>query len=358
MRIGILTYYGVHNNGALLQAYGLQRVLLGMGHDVEFLTFERDYSNLDKDGAKYGVSLAGVPAYLHFLKERGLHSTLFNIRKRLVLDRFRKLDLRITGSWSDFDGDAIIIGSDEVFSLEVGFNPVFYGSGLSNEKTLSYAASFGPTTLGDHELLVHQKEISESLSKLQTISVRDQNSAMIVAKLTGRLSPIVCDPVLLDGYAQERCASSPMPRPYMVVYAYDRRMNKADEVEAVRAYAGEKGLAVVSVGYYHDWCDVNIACGPLETLAWINNAECVVTDTFHGAVLAIICETPFSAILRDNANKLKFLLKQHGLEERLTLDTNGLYKALREPMSFVHAREIVEYNRDMSLGFLTGALEA
>ena len=43
MKIGILTYYGVHNHGAVLQANALRTYLMGKGHEVSFLTFDRNY---------------------------------------------------------------------------------------------------------------------------------------------------------------------------------------------------------------------------------------------------------------------------------------------------------------------------
>lgn len=43
MKIGILTYYGVHNHGAVLQANALKSVLQKMGHEVSFVSFERNY---------------------------------------------------------------------------------------------------------------------------------------------------------------------------------------------------------------------------------------------------------------------------------------------------------------------------
>jgi hypothetical protein len=42
MNLGILTYYGVHNYGAVLQANALQQVLKRMGHDVHFLSFSKE----------------------------------------------------------------------------------------------------------------------------------------------------------------------------------------------------------------------------------------------------------------------------------------------------------------------------
>ena len=42
MNLGILTYYGVHNYGAVLQVNALQQVLKRIGHDVHFLSFSKE----------------------------------------------------------------------------------------------------------------------------------------------------------------------------------------------------------------------------------------------------------------------------------------------------------------------------
>ena len=58
MDIGILTYYGVHNHGAVLQAFALRQVLEAKGHKCGFLEFKRSYSNISKKQAnKYRFDL-------------------------------------------------------------------------------------------------------------------------------------------------------------------------------------------------------------------------------------------------------------------------------------------------------------
>ena len=52
MEIGILTYYGVHNHGAVLQANGLKRILEKQGHSVRFLSFERNYDYIPAEQTK------------------------------------------------------------------------------------------------------------------------------------------------------------------------------------------------------------------------------------------------------------------------------------------------------------------
>lgn len=51
--------------------------------------------------------------------------------------------------YSEFNGDVTVVGGDEVFSVEIGYNAVMYGYGIKSNRLVSYAASFGPSTTED-----------------------------------------------------------------------------------------------------------------------------------------------------------------------------------------------------------------
>lgn len=89
------------------------------------------------------------------------------------------------GRYEAFDGDLAVIGSDEVFSLEIGVNPFLYGNGLRAKHVISYAGSFGPTTYEDIQKQNQQAMISAGLRHMDAISVRDQNSQDIISRLIG-----------------------------------------------------------------------------------------------------------------------------------------------------------------------------
>ena len=81
MDIGILTYYGVHNHGAVLQANGLQQVLRGMEHNVRFLSFERSYEYISEEQPKkYKLGLASIPFYFKCMIEKGRAIYFITIR--------------------------------------------------------------------------------------------------------------------------------------------------------------------------------------------------------------------------------------------------------------------------------------
>lgn len=358
MKIGILTHYGVHNHGALLQAYALRTVLTELGHEVCFLRFARSYEYMAQGQAsKYRLSWRSIPVYLDFLRQRGLGSVLYNMRKKRTLAAFRAAHFPMAELAQAADCDAVIIGSDEVFSLEVGFTPCMYGIGLDCPRVLSYAASFGPTRLADVQARGRGDDIAAGLRGLTQVSVRDENSAQIVEALTGSRPALVCDPVILYGYAQEQCAQQvPAREPYILVYAYDTRMNDAREVAPIREFAAAQGLPLYSVGFYHAWCDKCIDVSPLELLGWVRGARYVLTDTFHGSVLSLICQTPMLVKLRDNANKLACLLAQYGLSGRITQDFHDLAAIAAQPVDWTQAEATLKAQRAQSRQYLLDAL--
>lgn len=357
MQIGILTYYGVHNHGAVLQANGLKNVLESLGHTVRFLTFERNYDYIPATKTKkYEIGFGSIPFYFNYMRQKGMKNILFNIHKRNELNQFRKKNFDLSTTAKDFNGDVVVVGSDEVFSLEIGYNPCMYGHGLKAKQIISYAGSFGPTTMAEIKEKGKYESIKKGLKSFSHLSTRDQNSQYIVSELCNRPIPLVCDPVILYGYKDEQKQFVPPAKEYVLVYAYDNRMNDKKEVEKIIQYARKHRLKIYSVGFFHSWCDYNIPASPIELLGWIRHANLVVTDTFHGSVMAIICNTPLAVKLRNNSNKLKYLLHEYGLESRIMADFDELETIALQPLHFQECNELLTKKRAESLQFLLQAI--
>lgn len=357
MRIGILTYYGIHNHGAVLQANALKTVLDSMGHECGFLEFERSYENVSQQQVKkYKLGVGSIPFYLQYLREKGIRNIAYNISKKRKLATFRTKNLPMIGRYEIFDGDLTVIGSDEVFSLEIGVNPFLYGNGLRAKHVISYAGSFGPTTYEDIQKQNQHEMISAGLRHMDAVSVRDQNSQDIISRLAGIKAELVCDPVILYGYSNEMRAFIPTMKDYILIYAYDKNLNTASEYEPIKAYAEKLGLKVVSVGYHHKWCK-SVNADPIELLGWIRNARLIVTDTFHGAVMSIICNTPVAVKLRGNQNKLKFLLSEYGLTERIISDFTELERVAKQAVDFNVVNSAVQKRRSASMQYLNESLK-
>lgn len=352
MNAGILTYYNVHNHGAVLQANALRTIIMSLGHQCKFLAFDRDYSMISqKSVAKYKISTRSIPFYIQYLCERGIGNVIYNINKKHILNKYRRKNLPLGEKYDCFQGDLVVIGSDEVFSAEIGVNPFLYGNELKAQKIISYAGSFGPTTATDIKKNHLEEMISSGFSKMNAISVRDRNSQEIVQIFSNKDACVVCDPVILYGYNDEMKQFKPSLKDYIVIYSYDKNMNDINEIKEITKYAQSNNLKIVSVGYHHKWCK-NVQADPEQLLGWIKNARLVLTDTFHGAVISIICNTPMVVKIRGNQNKLAFLLEEYGLSSQIIKDFSEVEKAAGHHIDFDAMNVLVREHRKKSMEFL------
>ncbi|MEL0584275.1 MAG: polysaccharide pyruvyl transferase family protein [Candidatus Thiodiazotropha sp. (ex. Lucinoma kazani)] len=140
------------------------------------------------------------------------------------------------------------------------------------------------------------------------------------------------------------------------------RLDSEDKINSIKIYARSKGLKIISVGFYHEWCDYNLVLTPFELLSLFKNADSVVTDTFHGTIFSIISRKPFVSLLRyenkmgSNSNKLNFLLSQLGLETRIYNYTEDLDIQLNERIQYDKVDDCLEMLRETSMQYICDAL--
>lgn len=360
MKIGIITHHNVHNHGAVLQLNALIKVLESMGHTASVLSYTKNYDFLEKNATnKYNISLRSIPYYINYLVKNGLSKTSFNIKKKSILGNFRTDNQLVNGYYSkEKDLDCVFIGSDEVFSIEVGLNTFFWGMGVPCKNVFSYAASFGPTNINFIKEKYAEEFVVAGINRFKEISVRDRNSQDIILKLSGKKVPIVCDPVILYGYEKEvNKLEKPINDNYMLVYSYDKNMNDNKEFEQIIKYARSQNLKVISAGFYHKWCDKNINITPIELVNYIKHAECVITDTFHGTVISIVMNSQFVTKIRGNNNKLGFLLEEYDLLNRRTEDFTDLRAQFEVKIDFKQVGKVVEEKRIEAKKYIRTCLE-
>lgn len=360
-QFGIITHYDVHNHGALLQLTALIKVLKTRGIEAKALQFDKNYDFMGRRlKAKYDISIKSVGIYLKYLKEKGIGCTRYNYNKRKTLNKYKTTENIIGCYYSESPLlDGIIVGSDEVFALHTGPTPVFFGHCLPSDNIFAYAGSFGPTTIEDINRLHSRAFVQSGIENMKYVTVRDANSASIIQKLTGNQPPIVVDPVILYGYKDE-ISNLPTPpyKNFLLVYAYDNRMNSPEEVEAIRNYAKSRGLKTLSPGFYHEWCDYNINVDPITLLTYFKNAQEVVTDTFHGSVMSLITGAKFAVKTRDsNHLKLMNLLQEYGLESRIFQKWSDIASTMRPSIDYDSVNKEIELRRDSSMKHIDNILK-
>lgn len=324
MIVGILSMQRVINYGSFLQAYALKRKLENLGNEVRFIDIE---SNKKSDISKKN-RFENILNKLHLI-DRYLIRRIVDSRKNRELDKailcaqekYLGLD---KSTMRSTECRAVVIGSDEIFNCDSnsiwGIKGQRFGDIANIDFCVSYAASCGYTG-AENIRADDRKTIESGLKKLSHISVRDKNTFNFVKDVSGRAANYNLDPVLIyDFYEEVRQGEKEgIPiEPYMVVYAYHNRIDDEEEIKSIKDYAKNNGLKTIAIGGSLPWCDEFAVLTPFQVLAYFKNAHCIVTDTFHGTVIAAKFNKSVAVIIRDsNYNKLWDLVERLQIQKHI-----------------------------------------
>lgn len=364
MCVGIMSMQRIVNHGSFMQAYGLKSMIESLGHDVKFVDYRpapcvpglRSRSEQIKDW------LGRVKANVRFTETGRSILAAAGIYNLTPMDIEYEHCLELLGvnpckrNIGDYV-DTLVIGSDEVFNCtqagpNVGFCRQLLGEGNNCRSVISYAGSFGHTTLSDLAKFGVSADVRECFGCFDAISVRDENSRATLEALGISDIQIHLDPVLVSGVEEMGWRTVSASTPYALVYGYANRFTKA-EGEAIRAVAKKRGVELFAAYGHQDFCDRNIDCGPDEILSYFKEADFVVTDTFHGTIFSVITHTPFAVIKREqNANKLTDLLDRLALNDRFAAAHEDIARILGRDFDFDRIDAVRAAAREISLSYL------
>lgn len=362
-KIGIMSMQRINNYGSFMQAYGLKKTIeMLVDSDVEFVDYHVGAPLIKKE--KNGrinkiINLVFQPGKLS-------HKLKYVKYKKRFKEFVKKLGVSNEYNYNP-TLDTLVIGSDEVFNCiqsntNVGYSLELFGENNNAKHLISYAASFGNTTLEKITTYGKKEEIADALAKFDSISVRDKNSNDIILDLIGLKPNINIDPVLLYGYDEiiDEYSVSPIREKYIVLYAYSGRISK-NEAKIIKKIAKEKKLKIVSIGGVQYGADYFVSPNPFEVLSYFKFAEYIITDTFHGSIFSIICKKNFTTIIRrssgnnyGNEEKLTYLLNTFCLDERIVyeVDTN----IIKKDINYDLVAEILEQEKNKSINYLKSNL--
>lgn len=335
------------NYGGLLQAYALQKVLRDMGYDVTtddriipVRTFRNRLGGIKRfvnmtifKNAPSHIDVSTVPEFAVYTKdfvERTMQTVDLLCGKR----RPRASDVE--------QYDIFVTGSDQVWRANYTdvpmqlFDYVLHDSAVK----LSYAASFGTDDLSSYNarLTAETKLLAQ---KFSGVSVREDSGVRLAAELWGVKAEHHIDPTLLlsaDDYARLITTSPTVLKQSpgeLFVYVLDESetskkiVNKAAATLELKAFEllPEKFLSRKELKTHPE----KYALPPIEQwLKSFQDAEFVITDSFHGCAFSIIFNKPFIAIGNRQRGMARFtsLLKLFGLEDRLVADASEVTEEL------------------------------
>lgn len=327
MKIGILTYHRAHNYGALLQAFALNTFLQNKGHQTELVDYWPKYHSKDYELIPYfnsrsfmGKIKAIVLLTLGFnriIKRR--KGYLKFIQKQFNLSNKPRYKTRDDLRTANFD--LIVFGSDQIwrkqnFPLFKGFNTVYFGNIPIETKKITYAASMGVINLSSED----NSFLRRMMPNFNAISVRETELQNVIKKVSDINTYVVLDPVfLLDKIKWTAFLPKQKEQDkYILLYQLNSSSEAVKLTNQLQKQLGYKVIEIQGrVNPLKFGSRYNKAATPFEFLSLINNAEFVVSSSFHGTAFSLIFEKQFYAIgMGNNSGRVQSLLFSLGINNR------------------------------------------
>lgn len=365
MRIGILTQALHGNYGGILQNYALQRILCDMGHSA--VTIDRHIHRSES-------VLKNVLKKILRLSKACYDSSMLTQSERIILNSNqiefvnkhierigpivlqKEFDIAVNGG----KFDAFIVGSDQCWRPCYSANIANYFLDFAAEKDvkrIAYAASFGVDVW---EYTDEQTRLAAKLAKeMDAVSVREESGQKLCKKYLGVDASWVMDPTLLLGKAgfQQFVNHEASSEGFITEYL----LEDSDETVALREKAKKQlGLTVCKDNNKNKTFKRLTRISRYKNIPveeWITNIACakfVITDSFHGAVFALMFNVPFVVRLngvRGNT-RIESLLRDFKLEHCVCESSDFKIPAI----DWDYVNEHLKQRQAESMKFLKDAL--
>lgn len=357
MKIAILTQPLHTNYGGILQAYAVQKILRDMGHDVVTLDARCKPRKKLSPFVQFRTFVATMIRWLlgriqikdifwpcnNSLRNRMLIQASMNafISKILKLSPIIQTDDDIKKYVEEQGFDAFVVGSDQVwrpiYSPNIGWFFLNFLAEESRVRRIAFSASFGTS---DWEF---SKELTDYLKpfakKFDAISVRETSGVDLCKKYLDVQAIQVLDPTMMltvEDYVKlvnmDKSNTQSVDN-FIFSYVLDDDENKQKMIEDISKILQYPILSFSERGSYGPYASKRKALkqAPKPVAQWLRGfqeAECVVTDSFHGTVFSILHHRPFVVVANNGRGiaRIETLLRTFGLEERLVESTTDFEK--------------------------------
>jgi hypothetical protein len=381
-KIGIITYFYYYNYGTMLQGYALQKVMEREGKGV-FSSEIIDCRFAEKDLSfwyyfkirvrRFFIYFTEIKRVIATFKKRDLTNAKYreeNNQKRQLFDDFVKQCCSMSEvtykQSSDLYPqppiyDIYVTGSDQTWSPKVGFrDSLFLGFAPKDKVKAAYAPSIGVAAYSSEE----EQYVREHLKDYHFVSCREKHGAEILQKLSPVKVETVLDPTLLLRADEWRnIAIKPeVPEKYILCYFIGERTYYRDFAKQL---SKQLNLPLVFIpGSNSDMKSENHLVwksGPREFLGLIDNAEVVLTDSFHGTIFSINFGRNFYSFIKHEGAKamdnmrIIDILGRLGQSDRLLTEYAGNEIAYI-PVDYTTTDSLLQEEREHSESFINKIL--
>lgn len=364
MKVGILTLPLHSNYGGILQAHALKTFLEKKGQDVIFINRR---NNALSPAARLKKVVCDVLANIKCSSRKEELIVLQHLNG-FIREQLKPMTARIESEKElsvidQYDFDAIIVGSDQVWRAEYypGIKRNFFLDFVKNKKLikLSYAASFGNNAWGytDEET----KELSSLIKLFDAVSVREESGMILCREHFGVNAVRHVDPTLLLSKENYRSLIKADENVYMdeglFSYILDMDENKKNIINYISSRFNYNQFIISANSNDYRLSVAERVCPSMET--WVSafiRAKFVVTDSYHGCIFSMLFNKPFIAIGNSKRGMARFesLLQLFRLQDRMVSsvsDVNG--NLLSSEINYNQVNGIIAHEVNRSRDYFT-----
>lgn len=338
-KIGIVTFFNSINYGVWLQAYATQRALSDLGHNVEMVDYSNEFEGkklrytYDEDDRAIGYVTSLLKAIIYgrvryYKKAFGDHlHEYYNTTLKHYTD---------INDMKDLEYDVLVAGSDQIWNPEITggkFDKVYLLQFGKVERRISFASSIGSKPVREEDKDIFR----EAFKTFHAIGVRENYAKTQLQPLTDLPIKVVCDPTFLlsrekwESLISEKATYKCENEKYILTYFVSPEKRSQRYQDMIKGYHDSMNLPVWSVQfstYKNNPCEkLIVGATTADFLKLIQNAELVITDSFHGAALSANLNTNFVCIQnRKNPERTKTLFERLDLMDRIDMQPEQ-YKA-------------------------------
>ena len=347
MKVATITFHWSVNYGAVLQAYALQKYLRTHGADAEVI----DYVPRRVELSKFLLALKK--------KDRPF------FRKRKLLRNFCKRELKLSKKTYRNNRalfqcadryDAVICGSDQIWNES-------FTCGAEGKPTLSYYLNFvGKRTkrvayavsFGTQKLEQSTKDlILPQLEAFDRIAVREVSGQAILREM-GVESVITVDPTMLlpkQAYEELFSAKTFAKAPKVFSYILHEGQTTAQKIcHLAQRHFGQE---------VHDGGELHIDLR--QWLYELAHSEFVVTNSFHGAVFAVLFHRSFALLPVEKSgmnDRIQTLMNALGLSGRIVTGEEEAQAILDREIDWDSVDARLKKLREFSEQYLNEVIQA
>lgn len=365
--IGILTFYWADDYGAMLQAYALKQSVKKISGDVVKII---PYAPIKLTG-RYWVcpvlanQIDGKLKY--YINLDRFKRNIFYIKKYLIRRRnmryFRHSYLiwkpakRRPDKLSLKKYSCVFVGSDQVWNPEitVGLDDAYIGNiKKGNCRLISYGASFGGDSIPEK---YHSKFAEAVNENFASISLREKSALPFVKNILSREAIDVLDPtLLLEKEEWEEMGILPEEKGYILFTYTEFNKQMVEYLKKLSTWLHKRviQLSMPWDGQEEDWIDIKLEGGPAEFIGYFQNADCIVTNSFHGMVFSVLLEKQFIVFSHSNKNaRIESFLEKLNLKMRLIKKGQSAIKeSMTESIDWKSVKVSLEKERVHSIDFI------